>query len=307
MKNYTFKGVIPALMTAFDNKGSIDLKALENHVEYLINKGVGGLYLTGSTGEGFLMDAPERNEVIQTVVQKVAKRVPLIAHTGAISTQQAIALSQAAEQAGVDAISSVPPFYYGFSQAEIISFYRDLASSTSLPFFVYNIPATTGIDLSITLLDELFNIENIIGLKYTSGDIFTMEQIINLPNKPITFSGSDEMSFYGLWAGASAIVGSSYNLLADVNASMIEHFNEGDFKQSHRQYQLSSALLATLLKFPYFAAVRTVLQWEGCDIGMPRKPFQGLTKEDAQSLRKQLKDVIDQFPLCKTSLRSTLA
>lgn len=301
-----FAGVIPALMTSTDANDRVDFKALERHIEYLIEKGVSGLYLTGSTGEGFLLEREERNSVVEATVQIAKGRISVIAHTGTISLKQAIALSERAQELGADAISSVPPFYYGFSEDEIHGYYKAIAEATDIPFFIYNIPATTGVDLSISTLSRLLAIKNVIGLKYTSVDIFKMEQIINLPEKPIVFSGADEMSFYGLWAGAAALVGSSYNFLADTVNAMYQFFCKEDYQKAHLNYCLASDLLRVFLGYPYFAAVRKAIEWDGCGIGKPMKPFISLTREQEASLKKKLKDTIALHPEGVTSLRNRL-
>ncbi|MBN2656028.1 MAG: dihydrodipicolinate synthase family protein, partial [Spirochaetales bacterium] len=133
------KGVIPALVTTFDRDENFDEKRMRNLVEHLIGKGVDGLYLTGSTGEGFLMTPGERMKVVEVVVDQVNGRIPLIAHVGAIGTKISIDLAQQAASAGVDAISSVPPFYWKFGADDVFNYYKDITGSTDLPMIVYNI------------------------------------------------------------------------------------------------------------------------------------------------------------------------
>lgn len=302
MNEGRFSGIIPALLSPSDAKGRSDLKALEALVRYLLQKGVSGFYLTGSTGEGMQMDIGERNAVVECVCS--ACRVPVIAHTGAISTRQAIRLSQAAQAAGADGISSVPPFYYPFSEREIIGYYTDLAASTDLPLFIYNIPATTGVDLSLAVFSELLSSPAVAGLKFTSTDMYKMERIAALPSRPIVFSGSDEMSFYGLWAGAHALVGSSYNLLADTAVAMYAAFRKQNYDLARQNYCLACELLHVLLQFPYPAALRKAIEWDGCAVGTPRKPFAALDAE--QELKRRLRAVLSNHPQGVSSLRESL-
>ena len=306
MSNDKFTGIIPALITPSDKNDQIDIRALEAHVQYLLQKGVSGLYLTGSTGEGFQMDIQERNEVIRHICSIVNKQIPVIAHTGAISTRQAIQLSQAAQEAGADGISSVPPFYYHFTETEIVDFYKDLASSTDLPLFIYNIPQTTKVDISLKTLTTLFEQPSIIGIKFTSTDIYKMERIIKLSCRPIVFSGSDEMSYYGLWGGAHALVGSSYNLLADTALAMYQAFQEQDYIRAHENYSLASELLNILLQFPYFSALRKLIEWDGCSVGTPRKPFAPLEHSQEKELRIKIQAILTQYPNGVSSLRKSL-
>lgn len=302
--NKNFLGIIPAMMTPFDNNQKVDEVAIEKLLDYLINMGVHGVYLTGSTGEGLSMDIEERNDVVRKVCEYVDARITVIAHTGAISTQQSIALSHAAADAGVDAISAIPPFYYNFSQDEIIEHYKNIAESTALPLLVYNIPSTTGLNLSIKILEQLLGIKNIIGLKYTHSDIFTLERIKNLDPAPIVFSGSDEMSFYGLWAGADGLVGSSYNLLVDITVAMYHTFMKKDYSLAHTYYLVASEILFELLQYPYFSAVREVMKWISVDIGSPRKPFNAINPEQSKTLRSKIKSVLKKHPEVDTVLRN---
>lgn len=306
MPDHHFRGVIPALITPSDENDRPDAAALEALVHHLLRKGVSGFYLTGSTGEGLQMDAVERNEVVARVCSIVGGRVPVIAHTGTTSTRGVIELSQAARDAGADAVSSVPPFYYSFTEREIVDYYTAAASSTDLPFFIYNIPGTTGIDLSLSVLSELFEHNAVAGLKFTSYDIYKMERVIGLPSRPIVFSGIDEMAFYGLWAGAHALVGSSYNLLADTAAAMYQAFQEQDYTSAHHNYRLACELLNVLLEFPYPAALRRVIEWDGCPVGSPRKPFAALDSAQENALRIAVKNVLTKNTQGRSSLRESL-
>ena len=133
------KGVIPALLTVFDEHEEVDEQGMRDLVRFLLKQKVNGLYLTGSTGEGFLMKDSERKRVVEIVIDEVKQEVPIIVHVGAISTKRSIELAQHAYESGADAISSVPPFYWKFSEQQIFDYYADLSRSTPLPMIVYNV------------------------------------------------------------------------------------------------------------------------------------------------------------------------
>ena len=118
----------------------MDEEKTRNLVEYLLDIGVDGFYLTGSTGEGFLMDETERKKVVEVVIDQVKDRVPVIVHVGAISTKISVELAKHAYEAGAAAVSSVPPFYYKFSFDEIYNYYKDISDATPLPLIIYSIP-----------------------------------------------------------------------------------------------------------------------------------------------------------------------
>ena len=121
----SFNGVIPAMITSFNKNESINKESIRKTINYLISEKVDGLYITGSTGETFLMSQEEKKQVIEVVVEEVNGRVPVIAHIGSIGTKITTDLAQYAEKVGVDALSALPPFYYGFSNDEIFNYYKD--------------------------------------------------------------------------------------------------------------------------------------------------------------------------------------
>ena len=121
------KGVIPAVMTCFNENGDFDEKRQRALIDYFLQNKVNGLYLTGSSGEAFLMESKEREKVVEVVIDAVSGRIPIIVHVGDVGTRKSIKLAQHAYKVGADAISSVPPFYFNFSNEEIFSYYKDLS------------------------------------------------------------------------------------------------------------------------------------------------------------------------------------
>ena len=161
-----FKGVIPAVLTVFDKNEEINEKGMREVISYLIDKGVDGLYLTGSTGEGFTMSSEERKRVVEIVIDENKGRVPVVVHVGAIGTKLSIDLAKHAEMVGADGISSVPPFYWKFNENQIVKYYTEIANACSLPMIVYNVPLA-GL-LGMNAIKRLAAIENVKGIKYTA-------------------------------------------------------------------------------------------------------------------------------------------
>ena len=141
------KGVIPAMMTFFDREENVDTECTRRMVEFMLEHGADGFYLTGSTGECFTMTVEERNLVVDTVIDQVKGRVPVVVHVGDIGTKKSIELAEHAYRAGADAISSVPPFYWKFRAGDIYNYYRDISESTPLPMVVYNIQLAGLMDM----------------------------------------------------------------------------------------------------------------------------------------------------------------
>ena len=160
------KGVIPAMMTFFDKEENVDIQCTRRMVDFMLDHGADGFYLTGSTGECFTMTAEERNLVVDTVIDQVKGRVPVIVHVGDIGTKKSIELAKHAYEAGADAISSVPPFYWKFRADDIYSYYKDISEATPLPMVVYNIQLAGLMDMGLLL--KLADLPNVHGLKYTA-------------------------------------------------------------------------------------------------------------------------------------------
>ena len=153
MKNY--KGVYSALMTPFKADGSVDYDALKRLADFCIDSGLSGLYVGGSTGEGFLLTEEERMEVFRVVGKHMAGKCNLFAHVGAISTDSAIRMAKVAEESGFDAVSAVAPFYYSFPLEAIKTYYSDIMHATSLPMLMYNFPNAGGFNGMLDVVNAM--------------------------------------------------------------------------------------------------------------------------------------------------------
>lgn len=166
--NIKMTGIIPALLTPFDGAGRVNTGALEKLIDWNIGKGVNGFYVGGSTAEAFLLSEEERNTVYETAAKAAAGRVPLIAHVGCISTDQAIRFAKTAERLGYSAISAIAPFYYKFSFEQIKRYYFDIAGAVNLPMIIYNFPNFSGVNLTVEQVSEFFADDRFIGIRHTS-------------------------------------------------------------------------------------------------------------------------------------------
>lgn len=290
----SIRGVIPAMMTCFDEKGNFDEQRQRGLTEYLIGKGVDALYLTGSTGEAFLMDAQERCAVVNAVTDQAKGRVPLIAHVGDIGTRKSIDLAEAACKAGVDALSSVPPFYFRFSEDEIYGYYRDLSAATPLPMVIYNIALAGAV--SADAIRRLAELPNVQGMKYTLSTHHEMMKLKQeLGEDFMIYSGCDEMALSGFSFGADGIIGSFYNVIPEIFLQLERAVRANDLRLAAECQKVADAVILFVLKYPYFAAMKKMLQWMGHDFGYVRRPFATLTEEQEKSLREGLKAIRSQY------------
>ena len=267
----TVTGVIPAMVTPFDENEKLDEGRLRALIRFLIDRGLDGLYITGSTGESFLMSPEERKRVVEVTVDEVDSRIPVIAHIGAIGTHSSIDLAQHAAAAGVDAISSVPPFYWGFSPDQIHGYYADITRSTDLPMLAYNVPmAALGFDM----IKRLASIEGVVGVKYTAT---THHEIIRIKEEIrkdfIVYSGADEMAMSGLGYGAEGIIGSFYNSMPEIWQGIYKANAAGDMAEAKRLQEIGNAVIFFSLPRGAVTTIKRAMAWQGCDAGYTRRPL----------------------------------
>ncbi len=291
-----FKGVIPAVLTVFDKEENIDEVGMRQLVSFLIDKGVNGLYLTGSTGEGFTMTSEERKKVVEIVIDETAGRVPVVVHVGAIGTKISIDLAKHAESVGADGISSVPPFYWKFNENQIIKYYEDITSSCSIPMIVYNVPLV-GL-LGMNAIKRLAKIENVKGIKYTALSQYEITQIKDeVGEEFLVYSGADEMAMSGLIAGADGIVGSFYNIMPELFINIYDAVKNKDLDEAQRLQKQAVEVIMYALQLPsFYAGMKVILKWMGINAGYCRRPFENLTEEDEVKFKegfKKLKETYD--------------
>lgn len=271
------KGVIPAMLTPFKNDESLVLDAARKLTRYLCDKDIGGLYLTGSTGEGFLMTGEERKAFVETVIDEAGGKVPIIVHVGAISTKASEDMARHAMQAGADAISSVPPIYWKFSDDEVAKYYEDLVQASGLPMIVYNI-ALAGL-VSFDMLLRLGSIQGVEGVKYTSSTLYDVLRIKEkLGNDFMVYSGSDELAISGIAFGADGLIGSTYNVLAPLFIGIWNLAKNGDMESARKVQQTANRFIFTMLKHNLMPTLKQTLEFAGIPGGISRRPF-GLMDE----------------------------
>lgn len=280
------KGVIPALLTPFDKEENLDEKGLRGLIDRLITEGAEGIYLTGSTGEGFLMDLDERMKAVEIAMDETKGRIPVIVHVGAISTRLSLQLTHHASECGADAISSVPPFYYRFGEKEIVEYYRTLAAATDLPMIIYNIPLA-GLMGYDTIL-KLAKLPNVKGIKYTASTQYEMTMLKkDLGKDFMVYSGSDEMALSGLIAGADGLIGSTYNAIGDTFLALNKSYQEGNLDLAK---EIMDEGVSTIMKMLSYGSLMSLLKainrWMGVDAGYSRAPFANFTEEEEEQMKK---------------------
>ncbi len=280
-------GIFTALLTPFDKNDNVNVKELEKLVKFNVDMGVSGFYVTGSTGESFLLSTEER-KLIMDVVKSAAPDKALIAHIGSLREKEAQELAAHANDLGYAAISSVAPFYFKFSIDEVYGYYKRLADNSDIPMLVYHIPTFSGVNMGIKEMSKFLTDDKFLGIKYTSNDFFTMEQCKStFPNK-IVYNGFDEMFLCGLSMGADGAIGSTYNFMADKFVKINELFHEGNIAEAQKIQKEANRIITALCKIGVMQGEKEVLNQLGFDFGTCRHPFNGLNDEQKQFVAKEI-------------------
>ena len=212
-------GVIPALLTPFTKGGkSVDFEKAAGLAGFLADKGVNGLFVAGTTGEGMLMTLDERKRLLETVIKAVGTRVDVIAHTGCMDTASTIELTCHAAQAGAKAAGVVAPWFFGYDNLALEMHYRAVAGAVKgFPIMFYNLPACARNALSAAFMVDLAGkVENIQGVKDSSGDFVHMGEILShAPKGFVVINGVDNYSYQALVTGAHGCVASAANVVPE--------------------------------------------------------------------------------------------
>lgn len=298
LRNHTLNtqkltGLIAATYTPFHADGSLALSQVGPMVEYLLNSGVQGLYVCGSTGEGMSLTTAERQEVAAAYMNAADGRVPVLVQVGHNSLEDAKALAAHAQEIGVAAISATCPSYFKIDSAATLaaSMAQIAAAAPELPFYYYHIPSLTGSSIDIAQFMQLAgdHIPNLVGLKYTDTKLFEFQecQAIDGGRYDIVW-GADEMLLGALASGAQAAIGSTYNVAAPLYAKLIAAFEANDLPLARKLQLQSIEFIRIMGRFPFHSATKEVLRALGHDLGTCRLPQRGLTQEESRALLDQL-------------------
>ena len=290
-----FRGIISAVVTPMHADESVNYAALETLAHAQLARGVEGFYCCGSSGEGPLLRFDERKQVLATLVNAAQGKVPVIAHVGTPRTQDAVELAKSAEQDGASAVSLVPPYYYKYSREEIIAYYRRVLDAISIPVILYNIPQFTGVELDSLTAEALLGDEQVLGVKHTSHNLYTLERMIARYPDKVFFNGFDEIFLSSLAAGATATVGTTVNLQPELFLALRAAFRQGDIPRAQRLQQQINEVVENLVARGVFQSAKYLAGKGVVDTGPTREPFVALTatqREELDALHQRLQGYI---------------
>jgi 4-hydroxy-tetrahydrodipicolinate synthase len=287
------KGIIPAMITPLTEKGKLNKGAFRQFINYLIDGGLHGIFVAGTTGEFYGLSAEEKKEMFEIAVEEVNGRAPVYAGTGAITTRECIQLTQIAEKSTVDAVSILTPMFISPTQDELYEHYKAIAGSTKLPILLYNNLPKTGVTITPTTVERLAQIDNIVGVKDSSGDFtLTSEYIRRTRGKEFSvLSGRDTLIHACLCYGGAGSIAACANIAPRICADIYDKYVEGDIAGSlEAQFAITPLRLAfSLGSFP--TVIKEGLKLVGIDAGPCMSPVGPMTEEKKQELKNILKQM----------------
>ncbi|HBJ17994.1 MAG TPA: N-acetylneuraminate lyase [Clostridiales bacterium] len=293
MKTSKYSGIFPAFYACYDEKGAISPDRVQVLTEYLIDKGVNGLYVGGSSGECIYQSVAERKLLLENVMAAAKGRITIIAHVACNNTADSMELAAHAESLGVDAIAAIPPIYFHLPDYAIARYWNDISSAApSTDFVIYNIPQLAGVALTEKLLLEMLKNPRVIGVKNSSmptQDIETWRR-----SGAVVFNGPDEQLLSGLAAGASAGIGGTYAVMPELYIAIYRLFQEGKVPQARIIQDECLKIIEKMCgcKGNMYAVIKEILRIQGGpDIGGVRKPLYALQPEDMPKVRACAEDV----------------
>ncbi|MEM3059057.1 MAG: 4-hydroxy-tetrahydrodipicolinate synthase [Methanomassiliicoccales archaeon] len=284
------KGIVVAIVTPFTVNDEVDTEGLERLARFYIESGVHGIMTTGGNGEFPHLLPYERKLVLETVIDAVRGKIPVIACTTACSVKETIEYTKHAENAGADAAIVVQPYYYKLPEERIFDYYNDVAKNTSLPIIVYNNPGYTKNPISPKLMSKLFEIKNVIGLKQSEYDISQMIEILRCNTKGISIlTGIDSQLFPALCVGARGIFSTASCVVPKQMVELYETFIAGNVEKA-REIHMKLQVLNRFFEYDpgYVAPCKEALRLMGLPSGHVRAPLPELSEAERRLLKKAL-------------------
>ena len=290
MTNVLFSGILPALVTPLTERETINEDVARRLMRWHMDEGMDGFYICGATGEGPVVAPKERMRLAEIAREETrARDKKAIIHVGAIDLTTAKALARHAGEIGADAISSVPPFFFGYGEKEIAQYYTELAEAAGVPLIMYCSPLS-GVNITYDMVSRFLNIPHAIGVKWTSYDYYTMHRIKELRGGDVNvLNGPDECLLCGLTMGADGGIGATYNVMPRMFRQIYDRFRAGDIEGARQAQYKANRLIEVIIRFGVQTSLKEMLGMLGYDCGFCVYPQKRLSDEERQGLRDALK------------------
>jgi len=287
-----FGRVITAMVTPFHKDGSVNYAQAKKLARHLVESGSDGLVVAGTTGESPTLTKDEKGALFQAVVEEVGGKAAVIAGTGTNSTAESVALTQAAERAGVDGIMVVGPYYNKPSQEGLYQHFAAIARSTRLPVMLYNVPGRTAVNILPGTVARLAEIENVVAIKEASGSLEQVTELRRLlPDHFAIYSGDDSLTLPMLALGARGVVSVASHVAGKRIQEMINAFTAGNVTLAAKIHAELFPLFKVLFITTNPVPVKAALNFLGLQVGGPRLPLVEATEAEKEKIRECLEQL----------------
>lgn len=287
-----FRGSAVAIVTPFTHDGNVDYDSLANLIEFQLTNHTDAIVIVGTTGEASTLTDEEQAQVVRFTVEKVNRRVPVIAGAGSNDTRHGINLAKLCEAAGADGLLQVTPYYNKTSQAGLIAHFNALANAVEIPTILYNVPGRTGMNILPATVAELAKNEKIIGLKDATGDLgYTALVKSMVPENFAIYSGNDDVVVPVLSLGGAGVISVWANICPKEVHEMCQAFFDGDTKRAAEIQVRYKAFIDALFMETNPIPIKAAMNLAGLQAGTLRLPLveaQENTKNTLSSLMKEL-------------------
>lgn len=291
MKKY--EGVFPALYACYGEDGKVSQERVKEFTKYLIEKGIHGLYVGGSSGECIYQSKEDRKKTLEAVMEVAKGKIVIIAHVACNNTEDSQELAAHAESLGVDAVASIPPIYFRLPEHAIAKYWNDIsAAAPNTDFIIYNIPQLAGVSLTIPLLREMKKNPRVIGVKNSSMPVQDIQMFKD--EGVIVFNGPDEQFISGLAMGAIGGIGGTYAAMPELYLKMRELFLAGKLEEARVIQNEACRIIYKLCSTHgnMYATIKEVIRLQGGpDIGGVKAPLADLVEAD-KVICKEAADMI---------------
>ena len=285
-------GILPALLTPFTRGGAkVDYEKASAFASSLADRGVDGLFVCGSTGEGLLMTLEERKRLAEEVIDAVGKRVKIVIQSGCLDTPSTIALTRHARDAGAYAVAVYTPAFYAYDDRALFGHFQRVAKSApEVPLFLYNIPQYTGNSLSPALVSELSEkVDSVVGMKDSSGDMVNLSRVLSTaPKGFIMLNGTDELSYQAYLTGAAGTVAMTANVVPELFQSIYNGVKKGNLGTALTAQRRLAEVISILGNSRLLATYKEAIRLQGYDVGHVRPPHRELSPAEKKSIAKAL-------------------
>jgi dihydrodipicolinate synthase/N-acetylneuraminate lyase len=274
-----FEGILPAIATPMGTDGRFNEAAFREVMEFNIQAGVDGFWVAGGTGESVLLDDEENMAIARAAADQNRGRIKNIMHVGAPTTLRAARMAENAATAGVEAICCVPPFFYRQSDDSIVEHYRTVAAAADVPLFLYNLPQSTGVEITPELMAKIQEgVPQLKGLKHSSVNFTNVYNWVDMGLDCLI--GSSALMLPALTIGASGCVDGPPNIAPELWVEIWRAYRSGDLARAEEAQRRATRLTMVVREFGMHAVIKALLSYRlGIDVGDPRLPTKPLTSE----------------------------